>query len=168
MENQKPEEVKRLINLDFRKRGLTHEEAAKLIGYGNKQSLSNILSKKDAYFSTFQAAKFNKAFGYSMKFLMKGEGRLLSDEPIKPGLYSETTPNELLVLDPGASELGLLRLYFRRVIEAWGNPIAKKIYDSYRLLNSCTDLPSMMKIMESIEKNLQALEDEQNNKEIKK
>ena len=72
-----PEEVLKLVSADLRFRGLTHEEAAKRLGFGSKQTLSNLLSSKK-YLSPFQAQKFKNEFDYNLDFLTKGEGELYS------------------------------------------------------------------------------------------
>ena len=71
--------------------------------------------------------------------------------------YRENNAKQVLMAEPGASELGLLRSYFRRVIEAWGNPIAKDILNTYQLLNSCGDIPTLMAMMAKIETDLHKL-----------
>lgn len=75
MSKKSPEEVLKSVSADFKSRGVTHESAAKKMGYGSKQTLSNLLSSKK-YLSGFQAKRFNEAFGYNMEFLMTGEGEL--------------------------------------------------------------------------------------------
>lgn len=157
-----PEEVLRAVALDIKSMGLTQSEASWKLGNKSKQSLSNLLSRKK-YLSGIQAIKFNKAFGYSMPFLMKGEGEL-RDNNIGYESYKENTPAELLELEPGASELGLLRLYFRRIIEAWGHPLALKILSYYQLFDSCCDTRTLMVLMANIEQDLITLEDEKKKK----
>lgn len=165
--NATPEEVLKEIANDFRTNGLTHESAAEKIGYSNKQTVSNLLTQKK-YFSPLQAAKFNKAFGYSIKYLTTGEGNLYEENILKYEGYQESSPRDLLTFQPGASELGLLRSYFRRVIEAWGNPTAKKVLNGYQLLNSCADVPTLLALFAEIETNLLSLERDSRSKDDKK
>lgn len=75
MSKKSAEEVLKSVSADFKLRGLTHELAADKLGYGSKQTLSNILSSK-RYMSGYQARKFSKAFGYNMDYLMSGVGEL--------------------------------------------------------------------------------------------
>lgn len=69
------EEVMRAVSHAFKERGYSHETAAALLGYGSKQTLSNIICKK-AYLSERQAQKFHDAFDFSTMFLTKGVGGL--------------------------------------------------------------------------------------------
>ncbi len=161
MKTYTPEEVFRAISADLRQQGLTHDDAAKQLGYKSRQSLSNLLSSKK-YLSGLQAIKFHKAFGYNPDFLMKGEGELKDDNTLRYESYSESNAKDVLTSAPGASELGLLRSYFRRIIEAWGNPFALNVLSSYQLFESCGDVPTLMALMADIESNLQKLEHSSN------
>lgn len=159
MDPKSSEEVMRTISADLRQRGLTHEAAAQKLGLKSKQTLSNLLSQKK-YLSGVQALKFHEAFGYNQKFLMSGEGSLMNDDALRYESYKENTPRDLLTCQPGASELGLLRLYFRRIIQAWGHPEAIKILRAYQLYESCADVYTLMAFMAEVEKSLQTLEKE--------
>lgn len=75
MSKKTSEEVLRSVSADLKLRGVTHESAARKMGYGSKQTLSNLLSSKK-YMSGYQAKKFHDAFGYNMEYLMSGEGEL--------------------------------------------------------------------------------------------
>lgn len=75
MSKKTPEEVLKSVSTDFKLRGVTHDVAAEKMGYGSKQTLSNLLSSKK-YLSGYQAKRFNEAFGYNMEYLMSGEGEL--------------------------------------------------------------------------------------------
>lgn len=61
---------------DWKRQGLTYEEAAKRLGYKTRQSLYNLFSKKE-YLGPKQAKRFREAFGYNTEFLMFGTGRLI-------------------------------------------------------------------------------------------
>lgn len=67
-----PREVKRYVANDLKARSLSRATAAELLGMG-KQTLSNLLSQQ-TYFSRGMARRFNDVFGYSVSFLMTGEG----------------------------------------------------------------------------------------------
>lgn len=76
-----PKEVKRSVADDLKARSIPRARAAEVLGMG-KQTFSNLLSQK-TYFSRRMALRFSENFGYSMKFLMMGEGELKSSsEPI--------------------------------------------------------------------------------------
>lgn len=89
MEKKTPEEVLRSVSLDFKRRGITHADAAEKMGFGSKQTVSNILAAKK-YMSPTQALRFTEAFGYSQIYLMSGEGELLSVQARERLLLEET------------------------------------------------------------------------------
>ena len=60
----------------------------------------------------------------------------------------------------GAGELGLLRSYFRRVIEAWGNPVAKTILATYQQISACNDVSTLMMLTSKIEDQLYELKEQ--------
>lgn len=76
MSKATPEEVLKAVSTDFKLRGISQETAAKMMNYGSRQTLSNLLSSKK-YMSGYHAKQFNEAFGYNMEYLMSGEGELL-------------------------------------------------------------------------------------------
>lgn len=170
MQALSPEEVLRAVARDLKQKGLTHEAAAKKLGYSNKQTLSNLLSQKK-YLSGLQALKFHEAFNYNQSFLMSGEGELNLDKTLRYESYMEMSPRDYLVgmasniKDGGTGvnpehDLMILRGYFRRIIEAWGNPVAKQVLSAYQLYESCADMVTLMACMAEVEKGLQLLESE--------
>ena len=72
-----PEAVCKIIALDLRSKGITHEEAGKAIGK-SRVAVSNILYRKK-YFSKKMAELFSRAFGYNLDFLMYGRGDLTKE-----------------------------------------------------------------------------------------
>lgn len=74
-----PEDVMGQISSDFKMRSLTHADAAKMLGYKNKQTVSNILSSKK-YMSKKMAKKFSDAFGYDEDYLTSGKGDLYVED----------------------------------------------------------------------------------------
>ena len=70
-----PKEVKRAISKDLKSRRISHETAASLLGMG-KQTFSNLLYLPK-YFTRSMAVRFHDSFGYSVPFLISGEGDLL-------------------------------------------------------------------------------------------
>lgn len=163
MNPKSSEEVMRTISADFRRKGLTHKAAAQKLGLKSKQTLSNLLSQK-RYLSGVQALKFHEAFDYDKEFLMSGEGSLTNDDVLPHESYEGNTP-ETLPSQPGANELDLLRLFFRRIIQAWGHPEALKVLTAYQSLESCADVRTLMSIMAEVEKSLQLLEGEKQDRE---
>ena len=71
-----PNQVKQGVAYDLKMRHLTRQEAGEMIGFG-RQTMSNILSNGQ-YFTEKQAILFSLAFGYNKRYLMTGEGSLLS------------------------------------------------------------------------------------------
>ena len=73
-----PEEVCKAVSLDLRKRGITHEEAGKMIGK-SRVSVSNLLYRKK-YFSRNAAILFSDTFGHNKEFLTRGLGELVPSQ----------------------------------------------------------------------------------------
>ena len=72
-----PTEVRRSIAADFKRRGITYEIAAKQLGFKNKQTVANIVSRKNQdYFTVEQAFRFHCTYDYRIPFLTTGEGEL--------------------------------------------------------------------------------------------
>lgn len=72
-----PTEVRRSIAADFKRRGITYEFAAKQLGFKNKQTVANIVSRKNQkYFTEEQALRFHCTYDYQIRFLTTGEGEL--------------------------------------------------------------------------------------------
>lgn len=154
-----PHKVFRAISADFRLHGITHSDAAKKLGFKSTQTLSNLMASKK-YLSGLQAIRFQKAFGYNPNFLMSGQGELKDeDNTLHYKSNHENSWKELLMAEPGASELGLLRSYFRRVIEAWGNPVAKTILATYQQISACNDVSTLMMLASKIEDELYELKE---------
>lgn len=70
--------VAHTIFQDWKRQGITYEEAAKKLGYKTRQSLYNLFSKTE-YLGPEQAKRFKDAFGYNINFLMYGIGPLRGD-----------------------------------------------------------------------------------------
>lgn len=155
-----PREVFRAISVDFKLRGMTHCDAAKKLGFKSQQTLSNLLASKK-YLSNLQAIRFQKAFGYNPSFLMSGQGELKDEDNTLPYKSNhENSWKELLIAEPGAGELNLLRSYFRRVIEAWGNPVAKMVLATYQQISACNDVSTLMMLASKIEDELYELKEQ--------
>lgn len=65
------------ISKDFKRRRITHKIAAEMI-HTTKQTISNQLTGKRR-FSQNMAKKFSDAFGYSLPWLLFGEGKMFND-----------------------------------------------------------------------------------------
>lgn len=110
MENKTPEQVLRSISLDFKRRGITHADAAEKLGFGSKQTVSNILAAKK-YMSPSKALKFTETFGYSQTYLTSGEGELLS-KTAKERLLLEESENSLRGLAKAGEKQDALRVLY--------------------------------------------------------
>lgn len=71
------QEICDAISKDFKRRRITHQIAADKIGTP-KHTVTNQLSRKKR-FSQNMAKKFSDAFGYSITWLLYGEGEMFSD-----------------------------------------------------------------------------------------
>ena len=80
MNTYNPEQVKKMVSDDLKKRNLTQKELASIIGI-TRQTLVNILSSYDKYFTEKQATLFSIALGYDRDFLTTGEGSLIANNP---------------------------------------------------------------------------------------
>ena len=74
------EEICERIAADFKRRRITHQIAADKIGT-TKQTISNQISGKKR-FSQNMAKKFSEAFGYSVSWLLYGEGQQFDDRRV--------------------------------------------------------------------------------------
>ena len=92
MADKTPVEICEAIALDFKKRKLTHQEVARIIGK-TKSSVSNQISGKKP-FSKGMAELFADAFDYSIDFLLYGKGDLR-----RSGYYSSTYTVSSIVAD---------------------------------------------------------------------
>lgn len=121
MQSNTPEEVFRAISADFRQQGLTHEKAAEILGFKSRQSLSNLLSSKK-YLSGMQANKFQKAFGYNLAFLTKGEGELREHKDNADNMQ------ELLQNITTREDMQLVFSWFLEAFSALGNTLGLAIW----------------------------------------
>ena len=122
MEKITPEEVLRSVSFDFKRRGITHAEAAERLGFGSKQTVSNILAAKK-YMSPSQALKFTEAFGYSQIYLMSGEGELLSRAAIERQLLEESENSLRGLAKEGERQDALRVLYWVQAVFSKQNNI---------------------------------------------
>lgn len=73
-----PKEVKKAISSDLKSRKISHATASSQLGI-SRQSFSNFLYTPK-YFSRAMALRYNDAFGYSLPFLISGEGSLFQGD----------------------------------------------------------------------------------------
>ena len=96
MENQvsTPTEVRREILGDLKRKGLRLDYVAKELGYC-KQTVYNILClSSHSYLTAKQATRFHEAFGYSIGFLVSGEGSLYTWGGARPGAGKPSLPDD--------------------------------------------------------------------------
>ena len=97
--NLTPAEVKESVSLDLKKKRISRTQAAKDLGYANRQSFYNLLSE-NVYFPAKVALRMHLVYGYDEKFLTCGEGTLYEEPAEDPGegLISVAAP----VIEDGA------------------------------------------------------------------
>lgn len=72
-----PREISNAISADFKRRRITHKIAAEM-SHTSIQTISNQLTGKRG-FSLNMAKKFSDAFGYSVTWLLFGEGEMFGN-----------------------------------------------------------------------------------------
>lgn len=82
-----PKEIKEIISFDLKQRKLTHQRVAEVIGM-NKGTVSNSLSG-DSPISKFVAMRLSSYLGYSLRFLLTGEGQLRRPDTPLPSTEEE-------------------------------------------------------------------------------
>lgn len=142
MEPLYPEEVLHEISVDLKKRRLTHADAAMKLGFGSKQTLSNILSFHK-YLSKKHADKFVEAFGYSYRFLTTGVGDLYPHEqdyvPEEFVMTDDTTIDKPYTVLNWTEEgdKDVILNWIRRILAKLGNEEALAIYpEIYRFAHA--------------------------------
>lgn len=84
-----PQEILKIIAADFKKYGISYEQAADVLGYANKQSIANILnSKGNKYMPPETAKRFHDKCGYDIYTLLTGEGELHFNPPVDIEMFS--------------------------------------------------------------------------------
>lgn len=81
IEESPAELICRSVASDFKLRGITHLDAAKMLGV-EKRTVSNQISGKRP-FGKKSAQQYAKVFGYEEPYLLYGIGSLKKDEPVK-------------------------------------------------------------------------------------
>ena len=155
-----PEEVMQTIAVDFKKQRITHAVAAQRLGFGSKQTLSNIISSH-RYMSRYHAEKFVEAFGYSFEFLTSGVGDLYPDEqdyvPEEYAIKSLDHEGPYTLLDfTEEGDIKVILNWVRRIFALTGNPNVQAIYpEIYRFANSRSIAKVSMKGFEGDESSYQ-------------
>lgn len=149
MSTKTPEEVLKSIAADFKLRGVTHETAAQKMGYGSKQTLSNLLSSKK-YMSGYQAKKFHEAFGYNMEYLMRGDGELMSLREADDYYAAEVTTEDDLDVElndkPTDGDIQLMLSWIHALLEKQNNEEGLMILaEIYRYSQAKNVVRQMMK-----------------------
>lgn len=123
------EEICERIAADFKRRRITHQIAADKIGT-TKQTISNQISGKKR-FSQNMAKKFAEAFGYSIPWLLYGEGQQFDDRRVTFEFDSE---RKMLYasdnLDPILNEGRKLRVA-DRLLQILNNKVAISAFRAY-------------------------------------
>lgn len=151
-----PEEVMQTIAVDFKKQRITHAIAAQKLGFGSKQTISNIISSH-RYMSRYHAEKFADAFGYDYRFLTTGVGDLYPDEqdyvPEEYAIKSLDHEGPYTLLDfTEEGDVKVILNWMRRVFALTGNPKIQAIYpEIYRFANSRSIAKVSMKEFEGDE-----------------
>lgn len=104
-----PQEIMKEVASFFKRNGYSYDDVTKMLGYGSKQSLYNLLASKK-YLSQAQARRFASVFPFSIQFLTTGEGMLLQapDPAIAPGVDFTPYPSHAYLS-------GLLIAWFNRL-----------------------------------------------------
>lgn len=125
-----PSQVKNGVAHDLKMRHLTQKQAGDMIGFG-RQSISNILSNGQ-YFNEKQAILFSLAFGYNKKYLMTGEGHLLSSS--NPALIQEAFEyrDRLLTIYRRTNEVSRMVL---AIVTIHGVDKCKTLINKMKMLN---------------------------------
>lgn len=122
-------EICAMITADFKKRRITHKVAADRIGT-TKQTISNQISGKKR-FSKNMAQKFSAAFGYSLAWLLYGEGEMFIPGHGYLGDDGETnTPYFVGNFEPVFKESRTIQMA-ERIIEVLNNKVAISAFRAY-------------------------------------
>ena len=139
MDRSEPEVVLKSISLDFKLRGLTHEQAANKLGFRSKQTLSNLLSSKK-YLSATHAQRFNSAFKYDVNYLMYGLGALYDERTVSTLQYSTediAAYRNRHSDDPPRYYLDLVMNWFLRLVELQENTAGIALWhEAYKFLHA--------------------------------
>ena len=126
-------EICKAVSSDFKKRRITHQKAAEMVG-STKQTITNQLSGKKR-FSVNMADKFSSAFGYDTDFLLYGHGDLYREGRgviLSNGRNNNSIPN--LYYIGYQDEPFKYSRQFRvaeRIIEILNNKVAIKAFHAY-------------------------------------
>ena len=93
------EKISSELRAYFKSKGVSHKEAAAKSGYKTKEGFEGALSR--GVFSKKMAKKLSAAYGFSMQFLLSGEGQLFETEP-------ETMPSPKDTSSPSKRERRLV------------------------------------------------------------
>lgn len=117
------------IRADFKRRRITHQIAADKIGT-TKQTVSNQISGRKR-FSQNMAKKFCDAFGYSIAWLLYGEGEMFAPGRGYAGRDSETGLPYFVGNFDGVFKEGRTIRMAERLIEILNNKVAISAFRAY-------------------------------------
>lgn len=139
MDRSEPEVVLKSISLDFKLRGLTHEQAANKLGFRSKQTLSNLLSSKK-YLSASHAQRFNSAFKYDVNYLMYGLGALYDERTVHTWQYSTEDIVSYRTRhfdDQSSYYLDFVMNWFLRLVELQENTVGIALWhEAYKFIHA--------------------------------
>ena len=126
-----PEIVKRAVAADWRQRGLTYGDVARLTTY-KAPTIANVMSNKKVYFTHKQAERL-KQFGYSEEYLTMGIGTLRPEDNVASAIDGG---NAFL---PDSSKLMLLMEFVRNIGDILDDPLIKAVYFKFYKAVTTTD-----------------------------
>lgn len=136
-----PEFICRAVASDFKLRGITHLDAAKMLGV-EKRTVSNQISGKRP-FGKKSAQQYARVFGYEEPYLLYGLGSLKKEQPSQlpsDGIAALTDRITLLEQMVAKQNEQIARLKMR-------NSIKKSIIKSVRTRNATIEALDSAKIM---------------------
>lgn len=117
MNTTSPEDVLAALQDDFRRRGLSQSDVARLTGYKTRQAIGTILAA-GKYLLPSQALRFESAFHYNVSFLTAGIGTLGGIMPSDP--YAKLLSCDLPDFDDVNSFDEKFRFMMRTLIDVYG------------------------------------------------
>lgn len=93
-----PKEIKEILALDLKERGITHQYIANLTNL-SKGTISNALAG-DKPFSRGIAVRISQVLGYNIQFLLTGDGDLRRKDAPLPKIENKKGDEKLLALYP--------------------------------------------------------------------
>lgn len=144
MNNATAYEVKEFVVGFFRQRGITQAEIGETLALG-RQTVSNILSNRDAYFNEKHAVLFSLGYGFSKNYLIEGEGFPMRAGSLLLHGYNTNTRNALEIIFRLFRDCNQMSLDFTKLLEhqvADANLLGK-FSALYTFINTVLTMPDM-------------------------